>query len=477
MFEYFSIEQYHAQLQEGTVTCLQAAEFYLQEIKAKQHLNVFIEVYADEVLEKAKQLDEKRKSGKVSGKLHGVIIALKDVICYKDHKLSAASNILRDFISLYSATAVERLLAEEAIIIGRTNCDEFAMGSSNENSAFGVVKNPLNESRVPGGSSGGSAVAVAADMCMASLGTDTGGSIRQPASFCGIVGAKPTYGRVSRYGLTAHASSFDTIGPFANSVGDCTRILEVIAGHDKFDSTSMQTPVPEYSAKVLSDNLPDELTIGYVPDIMGEGLQSEIKKIILDKIETLRTQGFKIKEIKLPHSEYSVQTYYILITAELSSNLARFDGARYGKRAESSETMEEMYVNSRTEGFGTEVKRRIMLGTYVLSAGYYDAYYKKAQKVRRLIRQDFTNAFKDVDIILIPTTPTTAFKIGEMIDDPLAMYLNDVYTTSANLSGNPAMSIPVGKDDNGLPVGLQIIADQFDEMNMFRIAEFIMRKC
>jgi aspartyl-tRNA(Asn)/glutamyl-tRNA(Gln) amidotransferase subunit A len=349
------------------------------------------------------------------------------------------------------------------------------MGSSNENSGFIIAKNPIDPGRVPGGSSGGSAVAVAANMCIASLGTDTGGSIRQPAAFCGVVGMKPTYGRVSRYGLTAFASSFDSIGVFARNVKDASRIMEVMAGWDKMDSTSVNVPVPEYSKfPPLKEN---ELKIGVVYDFMGEGLQKEIKDAINSKIENMKSQGFTIYDVKLPHADYSIQTYYILTTAEASSNLARYDGARYGYRSADSSTVEDMYVNSRTEGFGTEVKRRIMLGTYVLSAGYYDAYYKKAQKARRLIKEDFANAFKDADVLIAPTTPTTAFKIGEKIDDPLEMYLNDVYTTSANLAGTPAISIPAGTDKNGLPIGMQIIGRWFDEVNVFRIAEYIMRYC
>jgi aspartyl-tRNA(Asn)/glutamyl-tRNA(Gln) amidotransferase subunit A len=440
------------ELEAGNTTAEEVVRYYLENIEKGKHLNAFLSVFGEGALEKAKEIDRKFKDG-TAGKLAGMVVAIKDVLSIKNKTMTCASRILEKFIPLYTCTAVQRLIDEDAIVIGKTNCDEFAMGSSNENSAFGVVKNPADESRVPGG------------------------SIRQPASFCGITGVKPTYGRVSRYGLTAHASSFDTIGPFANNVSDCARILEIIAGHDKFDSTSMNSPVPGYSNELELDNLHKELTIGYVPDIMGEGLQSEIKENILNRIDILKSKGFTVKEVKLPHSEYSIQTYYILITAELSSNLARYDGARYGRRAESSGSVDDMYVNSRTEGFGTEVKRRIMLGTYVLSAGYYDAYYKKAQKVRRLIRGDFQKAFKEVDVIIIPTTPTTAFKIGEMMHDPLEMYLNDVYTTSANLSGNPAMSIPAGKDKNGLPVGMQIIGDQFGELNMMRMAEYIMRNC
>jgi aspartyl-tRNA(Asn)/glutamyl-tRNA(Gln) amidotransferase subunit A len=473
---YRDYETYRKELEAGSTTAEDTVKYYLSNIEKGKHLNAFLSVFGDEAVAKAKVIDGKIKAG-TAGRLAGMVVAVKDVLSLKDKTMTCASRILENFVPVYTCTAVQRIIDEDAVIIGKTNCDEFAMGSSNENSAFGVVKNPHDELRVPGGSSGGSAVSVAADMCMASLGTDTGGSIRQPASFCGITGVKPTYGRVSRYGLTAHASSFDTIGPFANNINDCALLLEVMAGHDKFDSTSVNSPVPHYSKELKTNGLEKEITLGIVPDVMGEGLQTEIKTAIINKIGILKAKGFKVKEVKLPHSEYSIQTYYILITAELSSNLARYDGARYGRRSVSSETLEEMYVNSRTEGFGTEVKRRIMLGTYVLSAGYYEAYYKKAQKARRLIRQDFQNAFKDVDVIIMPATPTTAFRIGEKIDDPLSMYLNDIYTTSANLSGNPAMSIPIGKDSSNLPIGMQIIADQFNELDMLRTAEYIMRNC
>jgi aspartyl-tRNA(Asn)/glutamyl-tRNA(Gln) amidotransferase subunit A len=403
-----------------------------------------------------------------------MVIAVKDVLSLKGKTLTCSSKILENFEALYTGTAVQRLLDEGAIIIGKTNCDEFAMGSSNENSAYGNVKNPVDETRVPGGSSGGSAVAVAAGMCLVSLGTDTGGSIRQPAAFCGIVGMKPTYGRVSRYGLTAFASSFDTIGPFAKNPADAALVLEVMAGTDEKDSTCVNKPIEKYSefGKITEK----EIAIGIVDEYMAKGLQAEIKESVMKLIGGMKAKGITVKPVELPHAKYSVQAYYILTTAEASSNLARYDGARYGVRSKDSAVLEDMYVNSRTEGFGMEVKRRIMLGTYVLSAGYYDAYYKKAQKVRRLIKQDFEKAFSEVDFIITPTTPTTAFKIGEKTDDPLAMYLNDIYTTSSNLSGNPAVSIPLGKDSEGLPIGLQIIGKDFDEKGVLGLADYIMRE-
>lgn len=452
--------------------------YYLDNIERQKHLNAFLSVYNDEALRRAEEIQTKLKNG-TAGKLAGMVIAVKDVLSIRDKRTTCASRILENFEALYTCTAVQRLIDEDAIIIGKTNCDEFAMGSSNENSAFGVVKNPHDESRVPGGSSGGSAVAVAADMCTAALGTDTGGSIRQPAAFCGVVGFKPTYGRVSRYGLTAFASSFDTIGPFAGTIEDAAIVLEVISGWDKMDSTAVKVPVPKYSEELKKTMPPKDLKIGVVSDFINADSLPRLREVggaILDLIEFLRNQGFSVTEVELPHSKYSVQTYYILTTAEASSNLARYDGARYGRRAESAQTTEDMYVNSRSQGFGTEVKRRIMLGTYVLSHGYYEAYYRKAQKVRRLIRQDFEKAFSHnggVDLILAPSTPTTAFRIGEKIDDPLAMYLNDIYTTVANLAGNPSANIPIGRDNQNLPIGLQIIGRYFDELSIMKLAYYL----
>ncbi len=462
-----------SELESGKVSCVDIVKSYLDNIEKGKHLNTFLLVFKDESLKRAEEIDAKIKAS-TAGRLAGMVIAIKDVLSLKRYKLTCSSKILQNFEALYTATAVQRLLDEDAIIIGKTNCDEFAMGSSNENSAYGNVLNPLDNSRVPGGSSGGSAAAVAADMCMVSLGTDTGGSIRQPAAFCGVAGLKPTYGRISRYGLTAFASSFDTIGPFAKNINDVALVIEVMAGKDKNDSTSTEQEVDNYSSGIESINL-SKLKVGIVEDLDETGLQPEIKEAMNKTVELLRSKGCTIIPVKLPNLKYSIQAYYILTTAEASSNLARFDGARYGVRSKNSAILEDMYVNSRTEGFGVEVKRRIMLGTYVLSAGYYDAYYKKAQKVRRLIKEDFENAFKNVDLILTPTTPTTAFKIGEKTDDPLAMYLNDIYTTSSNLSGNPAMSIPAGKDKSSLPIGLQIIGNDFDEAGVLKLGNYIMR--
>jgi aspartyl-tRNA(Asn)/glutamyl-tRNA(Gln) amidotransferase subunit A len=465
-----------ADLEDGKTSVTEIITEYLQKIEKGKHLNAFLSVFTDEALQKANEIDDKVKN-KTAGRLAGMAIAVKDVLSLKDKKLTCGSKILENFEALYTATAVQRLIDEDAIIIGKTNCDEFAMGSSNENSAFGSVKNPMDETRVSGGSSGGSAAAVAAGMCMVSLGTDTGGSVRQPASFCGVVGMKPTYGRISRYGLTAFASSLDTVGIFSKNIPDTARVLEVISGWDKNDSTSVRNDVPEYISRLEKSPAGNKITFGIPGEYMGEGLNDEIRSGFLSKIDSLRSKGFNIKNITLPNSEYSIQTYYILTSAEASSNLARYDGARYGFRADDSPTVDEMYINSRTLGFGAEVKRRIMLGTYVLSSGYYDAYYKKAQKVRRLIKEDFEKAFEAVDFIISPTTPTTAFKLGEKIDDPLAMYLNDIYTSASNLSGNPAISIPAGKDKDGLPFGMQIIGKDFDEAGVLTLVDYIMRNC
>jgi aspartyl-tRNA(Asn)/glutamyl-tRNA(Gln) amidotransferase subunit A len=453
---------------DGQTSLKNEVKIYLDNIKNRSDLNAFLQIYESEALEQAEIIDNKIKEGS-AGKLAGLVIAIKDVICIKDKIVTCGSKILENFISLYDATVIKKLKENDALIIGKTNMDEFAMGSSNENSAYGIVKNPLDKTKVPGGSSGGSAVAVAANLSTTSLGSDTGGSIRQPASFCGIFGLKPTYGRVSRFGLVAYASSFDTIGPFANSAYDIAAVLEVIAGYDPNDSTSANIPVPEYT-KLLDKNI-SNLRIGLPKEYLGEGLSPEIRELIENKIDFLKSKGAIIKSISLPHTEYTIASYYILTTAEASSNLARYDGARYGFRDKSAKDLESLYTLSRSKGFGKEVKRRIMLGTFVLSAGYYDAYYKKAQRVRRLIKEDFDKAFSEVDCILTPTTPTTAFGIGEKTDDPLTMYLSDIYTVSANLAGIPGINIPIGKDKNGLPIGMQLLGKQFDEQTILKIAD------
>jgi aspartyl-tRNA(Asn)/glutamyl-tRNA(Gln) amidotransferase subunit A len=470
LFAFSSIEQYHARLLEGEITCLQAVEHYLQRITATRHLNAFIDVYADEAIQRAKELDAKRQAGQSTGKLHGVVIGLKDVICYKEHPLSASSNILKEFTSLYSATAVERLLAEEAIIIGNCNCDEFAMGSTNENSAYGKVLNALDETRVPGGSSGGSAVAVQAGLCMVSLGSDTGGSVRQPADFCGIIGCKPTYGRISRYGLIAYASSFDQIGIFGNTIHDVALLLEVMAGADEYDSTVSQKEVPAYSKQISTAK---KFRFAYFEEALDHpGNDPEISKTIKDHIAVLKNAGHQVEAVPFELLDYIVPAYYILTTAEASSNLSRYDGVRYGYRTKASGVeLTEFYKQTRSEGFGKEVKRRIMLGTFVLSSGYYDAYFTRAQKVRKILTDRISLIFNDFDAILLPTSPVTAFRSGEKMDDPIAMYLADIYTVMANLVGIPAISIPLFRHSNGLPFGLQLMTRRFDEVSLLQISE------
>lgn len=451
------------------MTCESVVQTLLDEIEKNNDLNCFLETF-DNVIDQAKAVDKKIKEGK-AGKLAGMVIAVKDVINIKNQHASCASKMLENYVSVYNATVIERLLAEDAILIGRTNMDEFAMGSSNENSAFGVVRNPHDKTRVPGGSSGGSAVAVAAHLCSVSLGTDTGGSIRFPAAFCGVVGLKPTYGRVSRYGLTAYASSFDQIGPFGNSVADVALALEVLAGFDEKDSTSSRQTVEPYSE--LLDKPISGLKVGLPKEYFSEGLSEEVKNRIQQVADSLAKQGAELVDISLPHTNYCIATYYVLTTAEASSNLARFDGVRYTHRSTEAKSLSQLYIKSRSEGFGTEVKRRIMLGTYVLSAGYYDAYYGKAQKVRRLIREDFENAFKQCDVLLTPASTSTAFKIGAKTDNALEMYLNDIYTVSANLAGIPGISVPVGKASDGLPIGAQLLGNFFDEKTILNVASHI----
>lgn len=467
-----NLQKIQSLLKEGGITCESLVKAYLQNIHEQEDLNVFITLFQDEAAARAKEVDEKIKAG-TAGKLAGLVISIKDVISIKGKRHTCASKILNNFEALYNATVIDRLLDADAIIIGKVNCDEFAMGSSNENSAYGVVRNPVDKSRVPGGSSGGSAVSVAADMCLVSLGSETGGSIRQPASFCGITGLKVTYGRISRFGLTAFASSFDSIGIFAKNNYDIAAVLEVIAGEDERDSTSSSVKVDEYVKGLQSKPVPGSIKIGIAKEYFAEGLNAEIKAGIEAKIKELENKGYQIKDISLPHSKYSIQAYYILTAAEASSNLSRYDGVRYGYRSGKHENLEEMYVNTRSEGFGDEVKRRIMLGTYVLSAGYYDAYYRKGQRVRRLIMEDFQKAFEEVDYIISPTTPTTAFKIGEKNDDPLQMYLSDIYTASVNLAGIPAISIPAGVDSNNLPYGMQVMAKKFDEEGLLKMCEVL----
>jgi len=436
--------------------------------------NAYLLFSSERALEAAERVDKKLAAGEDPGLLAGVPVAVKDVILTKGVRSTCGSKILEHYSPPYDATAIERIEAAGGVIIGKTNCDEFAMGSSNENSAYGPVRNPVAPDRVPGGSSGGSAAVVAQKTAVVSLGSDTGGSIRQPASFCGVVGVTPTYGRVSRYGLVAFASSLDHIGPFARNVHDAATVLEVMAGRDPLDSTSAEAPVPDYASHLNGDvrGMKLGVPVEYMKNATGETAD-----LIHKAIETLRGLGCEVHEISLPATDYAIATYYVIATAEASSNLARFDGARYGYRSPSSGTLSDMYRNTRGEGFGAEVKRRIMLGTYVLSHGYYDAYYLKAQKVRALITRDFTNAFQNVDAIVAPVSPFPAFKIGEKVNDPMEMYLSDIYTITGSLAGIPCMSVPCGATADGLPVGLQILCNHFQEQKMFRLADAFERTC
>ena len=449
--------------------------YYLVNCKKKQELNAFISILEQSAKQKAAEIDSSVRNGNKIGKLAGTIIAVKDIINIKGTITTCGSKILENFRSPYDATVISRLKNEDVIIIGKTNMDEFAMGSSTESSYFNVTRNPVDQSRVPGGSSGGSAVAVAADMAQVSIGTDTGGSIRQPAAFTGVVGLKPSYGRVSRYGLIAYASSLDQIGTFSKNVNDSAFLLQIIAGYDEKDSTSADIEVPDYTAALNVDV--KGMKIGIPQEYFGKGLDKEIKERIFTVLDHLKNSGAIIKEISLAHSDYGIAAYYIIATSEASSNLARYDSIRYGYRNKNQEDLTRTYMESRHEGFGEEVRRRIMLGTYALSAGYYDAYYKKALQVRRLIKNDFDKAFKEVDCIITPTTPTTAFKIGEKIEDPLSMYLMDIYTVTANLAGICGINIPVGNNSCGLPIGLQILADHFKEENLFKLGDYIEREC
>jgi len=472
-------------LLKGETSCQALVLSFLDAIAAQNPtLNAFLSVDAEGARHQAMAIDAQVAKGEVPP-LAGLVLGVKDVICIKDQKVTCASRMLADFTSLYDATAIERLRAAGAIFIGKLNCDEFAMGSSNENSYFGPVRNPVNPAYVPGGSSGGSAAAVAAGLCHAALGTDTGGSIRQPAAYCGVLGIKPTYGRVSRRGLVAYASSFDSMGVFAHTAEDAARILTVMAGHDDWDATSAPVEIPNY-AQHLHGSV-EGLKIGLPTEFFGEGLDPEIEAFIRNEVERLVEQGATVTPISLPRTKFGIATYYVLTTAEASSNLARYDGVRYGYRADIKAIRTEMkeegdqgsllnrlYAQTRTEGFGDEVKRRIMLGTYVLSAGYYDAYYGKAQQVRRLIRTDFDRAFEEVDVLITPTAPTTAFKLSSQTEDPLTMYLNDIYTVTANLAGIPGISVPIGTHSNGLPVGLQIMGRPFDEATLLNTAHHIM---
>ncbi|MEJ7647259.1 MAG: Asp-tRNA(Asn)/Glu-tRNA(Gln) amidotransferase subunit GatA [Chryseolinea sp.] len=474
MKTYATFREIRNDLQHGTLSCQDLVNHHLGNIKAKAHLNAFLSVYEQEALNRAAEVDKKIKDG-TAGRLAGLIVGIKDVLAYKDHPLQASSRVLDGFISQFNGTAIQRLLDEDAIIIGRQNCDEFAMGSSNENSSFGPVLNDADNTRVPGGSSGGSAVAVQAGMCQVSLGSDTGGSVRQPAAFCGLVGLKPTYSRISRFGLIAYGSSFDCIGIFGKSVEDVALVLEVIAGPDDIDSTVSQRPVPSYSAELEQSN-GKSYKVAYVSEIDdSDGLQTEIRDSIREQLEKIKAAGHSVEKIEFPLNEYVLPTYYILATAEASSNLSRYDGVRYGYRSNNVTDMDSLYKKSRSEGFGKEVQRRILLGTFVLSASYYDAYYTKAQKVRRIIREKTKALFGKYDFIIMPITPTTAFKLGEHTDNPLEMYLADLFSVQANVAGVPAIAIPCGEDKQGLPIGLQVIADDFEESKLLHFSDSLLK--
>ncbi len=468
---YSSLSEIKSGLQSGEITVETLVKGYLEKIKQHAHLNAFNEVFEQEALTRANNIDSRIQLGN-AGKLAGMVIAIKDNICYKDHKVSASSKILEGFTSIYSSTIVERLLAEDAIIIGRCNCDEFAMGASNESSYYGPVKNFADNTKVSGGSSGGSAVAVQAGMCHAAIGTDTGGSVRQPASFCGVIGLKPTYGRISRYGVIAYASSFDQVGPITKSVEDAALLLEVMAGPDEYDSTLAQKPVPSFSTNLQA---PGNKKIAYLQESLSSpGVDPEVKNNLIQYIEKLRAEGHTVKPIAFEYLDYMVPSYYILATAEASSNLARYDGVHYGYRSPEASDLQSTYKKSRSEGFGKEVKRRIMLGTFVLSAGYYDAYYAKAQKARRLIRQKTEEILQEYDFILTPTAPEPAYAIGKEESDPVVTYLADIFTVQASLSGVPAISLPAGNNSKGLPLGLQLITRQFEEQELLNFSEYFL---
>jgi aspartyl-tRNA(Asn)/glutamyl-tRNA(Gln) amidotransferase subunit A len=464
-----TIDQARSAVQERRTSARALAEAYYAKIESDDpKIGAYLTLSKERAMAKAAEIDRLAAKGEKLPPLGGVPVGIKDVMVTKGVRSTAGSKILGNYVPPYDCTAVARLEAAGAVVLGKLNCDEFAMGSSNENSAWKPVHNPRDLSRVPGGSSGGSAACVAADMAVVALGSDTGGSIRQPASFCGVVGLLPTYGRVSRYGLIAFASSLDHIGPLAKTVKDAAIVLRTIAGRDPMDATSAEVPVPDYVAEL--EKPVRGMKIGIAKEYLGEGLNDEVRRAVEAAIQKLASLGCEIVEISLPHTAYAVPAYYIVATAEASSNLARFDGVRYGYRAKDGRTLAEMYRRSRKQGFGAEVKRRIMLGTYALSAGYYDAYYLKAQKVRTLLARDFEEAFKKVDAIVTPTSPTAAFKLGEKVDDPLAMYLADIYTVTADLAGIPGISVPCGETREKLPIGLQILGRHFDEATVLRVA-------
>ncbi len=466
-----TLSEIKSEIAKGQTTVEKLVKGYLNNIAANAGLNAFNEVFDEEALARAKEVDARIQQG-VGGKLAGMVVAIKDNICYKGHKVSASSKILKDFTSIYSSTIVDRLLAEDAIIIGRCNCDEFGMGAANENSFYGPVKNFADETRVSGGSSGGSAVAVQANMCQAAIGTDTGGSVRQPASFCGLVGLKPTYGRISRHGIIAYASSFDQVGPITRSVEDAALLLEVMCGPDEYDSTLANVAAPLFFERLEK---PGVKKIAYLHEaITNHGVDDEVKSALIQSIEKLRAEGHVVKSISFDFLDYLVPSYYILAMAEASSNLSRYDGVHFGYRSPAAVDLESTYKRSRSEGFGKEVKRRIMLGTFVLSAGYYDAYYAKAQKVRRLIKEKTDEILKEYDFIIIPTAPEPAFELGKEEKDPVVTYLSDIFTVQASLTGAPAISLPVGNNSKGLPLGLQLITRHFEEQELLNFSKYFL---
>ena len=454
----------------GNTSCIDLVNAFFLNIQEKNDLNAFIEVFEESAVKQAIEVDKKIAAGS-AGKLAGMVISLKDLLCFKDHKVTGGSHILNDFTSLYSATVVEKLLKEDAIIIGRTNCDEFGMGSSNENSFYGPVKNAANVAMVPGGSSGGAAVSVQAEGCHVAIGTDTGGSVRQPAAFCGLYGLKPTYSRISRFGLLSYASSFDTIGVLSKTLEDNALVFQILAGHDEKDSTSSSLPVNEVDFKPTKN----KYKIAYFDSALNEGVDKSIRDTLQKNIDNLRAEGNTVEEIRFPLAEYILPVYYILTTAEASSNLERYDGVRYGYRDKNVTDLENLYKLSRSHGFGDEVKRRIFLGTFVLSANYYDAYYIKAQKARRLIRDTTRSIFKEYDFILGPVSSTNAFPLESKSEDPLAMYLSDLYTVQASVAGIPAISLPQGNDKNGLPIGIQVMADDFKEAELYAFSNYLQK--
>ena len=463
---FHSLTQIHQAIAAGESSCSKLVEYYLDKIEASKDLNAYVEVFAKDAMARAKALDAKYIQDPNSvGRLYGMVISVKDVLCIEGKEVTGASKILQGFTSLYTATSIQRLLDEDAIIIGRTNCDQFAMGSTNENSVYGPTRNAADKTKVPGGSSGGSAVAVQADTCLASIGSDTGGSVRQPAAFCGVIGLKPTYGRISRYGLLAYASSFDQIGVLSNSFYDAALLLEVMAGEDEMDATSSEENVPAYAQ--LLEKKPIAKKVAYFETALNHpSIDPEVKRLSYEMISQLKADGHEVAPVEFDYLDFIIPAYYVLTTAEASSNLSRYDGIRYGYRAEGAQDIEETYRRSRTEGFSDEVKRRIMLGTFVLSSGYYDAYYSKAQKVRRLIQERTMEIFKDYDFILMPVTTGPAWNIGETSDDPVAMYLSDIYTVQANMAGVPALAFPIDDHSSGLPLGIQFMAKPFAEAEL-----------